>query len=456
MSDTEMGIERKLFGTDGIRGRANRYPLTPEVALRVGRAVGSAFKSDGSGDLVVIGHDTRLSSDMLVTAIISGICSSCINVLHAGIVPTPAVAYLVREVNACAGVAITASHNPYHDNGIKIFNSEGFKLSDETERQLEALILGDHLDGPPVDQVGRLLPFNQAVVMRYIDFLSGSVDGRLDLKSLNLVVDCANGAAYAVAPQLFKRLGINATFMGTSPDGRNINDGCGSEATEALVGKVLAHKADLGIALDGDGDRLIVIDDSGERLSGDVLIALLADQMQRKNALNPALVVTTEMSNIGLKSALSGMRIDHIVTAVGDRYVTQKMVATGAVLGGEDSGHIVFLKDHTAGDGLFTALRILEIVVEQKKPLSSLKRIMTPQPQVLLNVAVKSKPPLKSIPEIAAAIDTVQQRLSAEGRVLVRYSGTQPLCRVMVEAPLEADAKGCCQAIAQAVAAVLG
>ncbi len=455
MSNTEMGIERKLFGTDGIRGRANRYPLTPEVALRVGRAVGSAFKGDGSGDMVVIGHDTRLSSDMLVTAIISGICSSCINVLHAGIVPTPAVAYLVREVKACAGIAVTASHNPYNDNGIKIFNSEGYKLSDETERQLEALILGDDLEQTHADQVGRLLPFNQAA-RRYINFLAGSVDGRLDLRSLKLVVDCANGAAYEVAPQLFKRLGINTTFMGTSPDGRNINDGCGSEATETLAGKVVADNADLGFALDGDGDRLIVIDDSGERLSGDVLIALLANQMQLKNALNPALVVTTEMSNIGLKSALRDMRIDHLATAVGDRYVTQKMVATGAVLGGEDSGHIVFLKDHTAGDGLYTALRILETVVDQKKPLSSLKRIMTPQPQVLVNVAVKSKPSLKSIPEIAAAIDTVQQQLGAEGRVLVRYSGTQPICRIMVEAPFEEDAKGCCQAIALAVAAVLG
>ena len=445
----------KLFGTDGIRGRANAYPMTPETALQVGRAVARHFQAPGRPAKIVVGRDTRLSGDMFEAAIVAGICSAGADATLAGVIPTPAVAFLTAMLKAEAGIVISASHNPFYDNGIKIFGADGFKLSDEIETRIEKLILSDPVDDQAHPRTGTVSRLDDAL-QAYRRFLQKNWPTDLSMDGLNLVLDSANGATYKVAPTLFSELGARVRVLGASPDGININADCGSEHPGGLIEQVLATGADAGLAFDGDGDRLIAVDETGEILSGDQILAICARTMQRKGVLDNDVVVSTIMSNLGLGAALKKMQLRHETAAVGDRYVAQKMIAAGAVLGGEDSGHMIFLKDHTTGDGILTALRLLEAMRLENKPLSVLRRIMTVYPQVLINVEVSSKPEIESLPGVMAAIKKVESELGEKGRVLVRYSGTQPLCRVMVEGPEEAATRRYCQYIADIIGKTIG
>ncbi len=444
----------KLFGTDGIRGKANEYPMTTETALRVGRAVAMRFGTSGGLTKIIVGRDTRLSGDMFEAAIVAGICSAGADAGLAGVIPTPAVAFLTSTLKADAGIVISASHNPFYDNGIKIFGADGFKLSDETEAHIEELVLDDAVDqrARPTGIVYRLddaLDANRT-------FLKNTWPQDRSIEGLKLVLDCANGATYRVAPALFSELGAGVSALGVSPDGRNINDHCGSEHTAGLIQEVVARGADVGLAFDGDGDRLIAVDETGEILSGDQILAICANAMHRNGTLENHVVVSTVMSNMGLGAALKDMQITHETAGVGDRYVVQKMIACGAVLGGEDSGHMIFLKDHTTGDGILTALKLLEAMQTEHKPLSVLRRIMTAYPQVLMNVEVHSKPEIESLTDLEAAIKKVESELAGQGRVLVRYSGTQPLCRVMVEGPDEEITRQYCMQLSDIISKNIG
>jgi phosphoglucosamine mutase len=448
----------RLFGTDGIRGAANHYPLTAEMAQRVGWAVASIFKGANSQRKIIIGKDTRESCDMLESALASGICSAGADACLTGILPTPAVAYLTAAIDACAGIMISASHNPFYDNGIKIFDSRGFKLDDHTEAQLECLIL-DHkandADCKSVRKTGSVEKFKDAAE-RYLDFLKHSLPAKTVFKDMKIIVDCSNGATYAVAPQLFHNLGAQVEAIGANPDGKNINAGCGSENPETLIDAVIAKRADIGLAFDGDGDRLIAVDENGQLTSGDRILAIFAKAFKQKGLLKNNVVVSTVMSNLGLRLALKNMGIRYLMAPVGDRYVLQQMQVAGAIIGGEDSGHMIFLDRHTTGDGMLAAIGLLQVMQDENKPLSELSRVMMVFPQVLLNIEVKKKPEIESVPQIKDAIRGVEDMLGEQGRVLVRYSGTEPLCRVMVEGPDEEETRRYCQQIADVVKAVLG
>ncbi len=449
----------KLFGTDGIRGRTNEYPMTAETSLWVGRAVAIHFCPSGRPAKIVIGRDTRLSGDMFEAAIVAGISSAGADAVLAGVIPTPAVAFLTTALKADAGIVISASHNPYYDNGIKIFGADGFKLSDETEAAIEALVLQDHAqdgaDDPPQSRTGSVLRLDDAPDA-YRRFLKNSWPADLSLTGLNLVLDCANGATYRVAPALFSELGATIHVLGSSPDGTNINSDCGSEHPAKLIEQVVARQADAGLAFDGDGDRLIAVDETGNVLSGDQILAICAASMHRKGELDNDVVVSTVMSNLGLAAALKEMQIRHETAAVGDRYVVQKMIASGAVLGGEDSGHMIFLNSHTTGDGILSALKLLEALRSQNRSLSDLRRIMTVYPQELINVEVSAKPEFERLPELVAAIKKVESELGDKGRVLVRYSGTQPLCRVMVEGPVKEITQHYCTQLSEIIKKHIG
>jgi phosphoglucosamine mutase len=448
---------QKLFGTDGIRGRANSYPMTPEMALKTGRAVASYFSKNASASgQIIIGKDTRLSGDMLETALAAGICSMGMDVHLAGILPTPGVSYLTTEMNFAAGIVISASHNPYDDNGIKLFNQDGFKLRDSQERLIEDLILSDQWDQPltQAQKIGRVYFIDDAVD-HYVSFLASTLNGN-KLQSFKVVLDCANGATCEAAPKLFEAVGLSAHTIFNLPDGKNINAQCGSQHPEELARKVTALNADIGLAFDGDGDRLIVVDETGAILSGDQILAICAHHLKAKGRLVGNQVVSTVMSNMGFKQALAKMDIDHKTTKVGDRYVMEEMLASGAILGGEDSGHLIFLDHHSTGDGLLAALRLLLAMSDVKRPLSRLSQLMTVFPQVLINVDVKRKPDLNTITAVTDAMTSVEKRLGSEGRVLVRYSGTQPQCRVMVEAPTMAMAQNECQYIAEVIKRAIG
>jgi len=449
----------RLFGTDGIRGTANREPITAETAVKVGRAVASAFgRQKGAPARVVIGKDTRQSGDMLEAGLTSGICSAGGDAVLLGVLPTPGVAHAAAVSRALAGVAISASHNPYEDNGIKVFDAFGDKLSEAAEAELEARITGRNPavrnDAP--GRIGRVL--RQSSHKRsYLKFLLKEFSGTaMPLKGLRVILDCANGAAFEVGPRAFEALGAEVSCLGVNPNGRNINAGCGSEHPEALAEAVVAAKADLGCAFDGDADRLVAVDETGVVRRGDTLLAVFAMHLKSRGRLTNDLVVSTVMSNIGLSIALKSLGISHVTSTVGDRNVIEKMRETGAVLGGEDSGHIILLDRHTTGDGLLSALRLCSVMSDQGKPLSELSRIVTLYPQALINVAVRSKPPLASIPEIASVTRAVETELGNRGRVLVRYSGTQPMCRVMVEGPDDAVTRSSCARIADTVKAHLG
>ena len=448
---------KKLFGTDGIRGLANEYPMTAEMALQVGRAVVTYFAGAGNEARIVIGRDTRLSGDMLESGIVAGICAAGGNAYLTGALPTPGVAFVTASLKASAGIVISASHNPYYDNGIKIFKGDGYKLSDETEIEIEKMILDENSPAPELDsrKMGTAQRYQDAQA-DYITFLKNALPGNKPFQGLKIVLDCSNGATYRIAPELFTELGAEVESLAVQPDGININDDCGSEHPEALVQTVLGSSADMGLAFDGDGDRLIAVDETGQVLSGDHILAICARDMKQKGTLKNNLVVSTVMSNLGFGLALKKMQINHEVAQVGDRYVMQRMITSGAVLGGEDSGHMIFADYHTTGDGMLTALRLIEAMQTEKKPLSELCTIMTVYPQVLLNIDVNTKPAIESVPQIIEAIRSAEADLGQKGRVLVRYSGTQPLCRVMVEGPDADKTRRFCQQIADIIKNKLG
>jgi len=448
----------RLFGTDGIRGTANQYPLTAEMALNVGRAVASIFGGTNSQKKIIIGKDTRQSCDMIESALASGICSAAADACLTGILPTPAVAYLTSVTDACAGIMISASHNPFYDNGIKIFNGGGFKLDDHKEEQLECLILDKTTDGAgskSIRNTGSVKKFQDAAE-RYLSFLQNSLPEKTMFKDMKIIVDCSNGATCAIAPRLFHNLGARVEAIGAHPDGKNINAGCGSENPETLMEAVIAKKAHIGLAFDGDGDRLIAVDEDGRIVTGDRILAIFAKAFKQKGLLKNNLVVSTVMSNLGLRLALKNLGIDYFAAPVGDRYVLEQMHANGAIIGGEDSGHMIFLDRHTTGDGMLAAIRLLQVMQDENKPLSELSRVMEVFPQVLLNIEVQNKPEIESVAQIRDAIHCVEDRLGEQGRVLVRYSGTEPLCRIMVEGPVEEEIRRYCRQIADAVKAALG
>jgi phosphoglucosamine mutase len=449
---------KKLFGTDGIRGRANVYPMTPETALKTGRAVAGFFKGESAGQSkIIIGKDTRISGDMLENALAAGICSMGMDVYLTGVLPTPGIAYLTAKMDFAAGIVVSASHNPYFDNGIKLFNQDGFKLSDNQEQNIENLILDQKLNRsvPQDSKIGRIQPIFDAVD-RYVGFLSSTITDKAELRRFSIVLDCANGATYQAAPKLFESVGLKVHTLFNSPDGININAGCGSQHPEALAKEVVAQKANIGLAFDGDGDRLIAVDETGSVLSGDQILTICAHHMKKKGLLTGNQVVSTVMSNMGFKQALAKLKIDHEETKVGDRHVMEKMRATGAVLGGEDSGHLIFLNHHSTGDGLLAALRLLSALAEDNRPLSKLSQLMKVFPQVLINVDVNSKPDLTTLPAVANAILKAKVRLGDKGRVLVRYSGTQPQCRVMVEGLKMETAQAECRSISDVIKKAIG
>ncbi|MCG6893316.1 MAG: phosphoglucosamine mutase [Desulfobacteraceae bacterium] len=451
----------RLFGTDGIRGQANRYPMDAETAVRVGRAVAVCFRGASNTAPVVVGRDTRKSGPMLESALVAGICSAGVDVFCAGVIPTPAVAVLTAQEGARAGIVISASHNPYEDNGIKIFDNSGYKLSDDRERELEQRILDDdwqRRQASSTSQTGIPVPLPDAR-RRYLEHLKRAFPRSEEpFSGISVVIDCANGATSEVAPLLFSELGMQCHVLSSTPDGTNINRGCGSEHPESVAAWISENGATAGLAFDGDGDRLVAVDETGGILSGDMILAVCADHFlrQQQSRGTAPVLVSTIMSNIGLTRALEKMGIRHERCAVGDREVVETMRRTGASIGGEDSGHLVFLENHTTGDGLLSALKLLEVVSRSGKPLSRLKRAMTAYPQILLAVPVREKPDLYSLVEVRNAIEAAESELGDRGRVVVRYSGTQPVCRVMVEGPTEEETRGHARRIASAVEKALG
>ena len=430
-------MTRKLFGTDGVRGRANSHPMTAEMALRLGAAAGRFFRTDGkNGHRVVIGKDTRLSGYMLETALTAGLASTGMNVLLLGPVPTPAVGYLTRSMRADLGIMISASHNPAEDNGIKFFGPDGFKLSDEAEARIEALAEGPAELVEPAD-IGRVKRIDDGRG-RYVEYCKTTFSGRGTLSGLKVVIDCAHGAAYRAAPEVLWELGADVVPLGVAPNGRNINERCGSTHPEAAAAAVVAHGADLGICLDGDADRVILIDETGRVADGDQIMALLAARWAEAGRLKGGALVATVMSNLGLERFLAarGLRLER--TAVGDRYVVERMRAGGFNLGGEQSGHIVMTDHATTGDGLMAGLQFLAAMVETGARASTLARQFDTVPQMLKNVRYAAGADPLGTEAVKAAIVAAEGRLTGSGRLLIRKSGTEPLVRVMGECEDEA------------------
>jgi phosphoglucosamine mutase len=443
----------KYFGTDGVRGVANTG-LTPELAFRIGRCGGYVLAGDVKKPTICIGLDTRISGPMLEAALIAGLLSIGANVVRLGVVTTPAVAYLTRVLGMDAGVMISASHNPVEDNGIKFFGRDGFKLSDETELKIEDLMdaVGDDLPRPIGGEIGTVRDHDQAGHL-YVDFLKSTMD--VSLAGMRIVLDCAHGAAYELGPEVFRELGAEVITIAAEPNGLNINELCGSTHPEQLKEEVLAAEADLGLSFDGDADRLIAIDELGEEVDGDYILYILGGAMKQAGRLNKSTIVTTVMSNIGLYKALDENGIKSVKTAVGDRYVMEEMRAGGYNLGGEQSGHVIFLDHNTTGDGILSAIQLAGTVKSTGKSLSELKRTMRKFPQVLLNVKVADKSKLKDNIALQASIDRVEAVLGDNGRVLVRPSGTESLIRVMVEGPDKAEIERYAENIAEVVRAEL-
>ncbi|MFN3133783.1 MULTISPECIES: phosphoglucosamine mutase [unclassified Roseibium] len=423
---------RKFFGTDGIRGQANAYPMTAEMALKIGMAAGLVFKNGGHRHRVVIGKDTRLSGYMLENALVAGFTSVGMDVFLLGPLPTPAVAMLTRSLRTDLGVMISASHNPFQDNGIKFFGPDGFKLSDEIEKSIEELVESDltpHLAS--AQELGRAKRIDGAQE-RYIETAKRTLPRKMSLEGLRVVVDCANGAAYKVAPDALFELGADVIRMGVSPDGFNINKDCGSTSTDALSKKVHEVRADIGIALDGDADRVIIVDENGNVVDGDQLMAVVAQSWQANGRLAGNGIVATVMSNLGLERYLGDLGLGLERTKVGDRYVVEHMRANGFNVGGEQSGHIVLSDFATTGDGLIAALQIMACIKQQDKPVSEVCRRFEPVPQILKNVRYKGGAPLQHS-EVKSAIEDGEARLGTSGRLVIRASGTEPLIRVMAE-----------------------
>ncbi|MGM0593638.1 MAG: phosphoglucosamine mutase [Pseudomonadota bacterium] len=443
-------MSRNYFGTDGIRGRVGEFPITPEFVLKLGWAAGRVLAASGSGK-VVIGKDTRISGYMFESALESGLSASGVDSLLLGPMPTPAIAYLTRTLHADAGIVISASHNPFEDNGIKFFSAEGNKLADEVELAIEA-----ELDKPmtmaPAAALGKAHRINDAAG-RYIEFCKSSFPNALDLKGLKIVVDCANGATYHVAPAVFRELGARVLSMGDNPDGLNINVDCGSTHPEGLSERVVAEGADLGIALDGDGDRVVMVDHKGELVDGDELLYIIAAARHRQGRL--AGVVGTLMTNLGMEHALQEAGIGFARAKVGDRYVMELLKQRGWSLGGEGSGHLICLESTTTGDGIISALQVLRALVEQGQSLHRLKSGMRKYPQSLINVRLRERRDVLSMPEVVAAVEQAESQLGASGRVLLRPSGTEPLIRVMVEGEDGEQVERVAQSLADTVAGLL-
>ena len=426
---------RKLFGTDGIRGVANIYPMTIEIAMQVGRAIAFIVKDKVKGHRIVIGKDTRQSCYMLENALAAGICSMGVDVLLVGPMPTPGIAFITTSMRADAGVVISASHNPFQDNGIKIFSSDGFKLPDEVELDIEDLIFSQKMAAlrPVAEEVGMAARIEDAKG-RYIVFLKNTFPKQYALDGFHIVLDCAHGATYKVAPHVFQELGAKVTKIGIEPDGTNINKDCGALHPEVMAGKVREVGADIGLALDGDGDRLIVCDEHGKIVDGDHIMAICAEELMRRRALKKKTLVATIMSNMGLELAMERMGGTLVRTGVGDRYVVECMRRKGYSFGGEQSGHLVFLDHITTGDGILAGLQLLAIMKKRKQPLSELATVMESFPQVLKNVRMSRKIAGRNHPRFFRdGQKNWKQKLGKGGRILVRPSGTEPVIRVMVE-----------------------
>jgi phosphoglucosamine mutase len=470
--------QRHLFGTDGVRGVANQEPMTSEMALKLGRAIAKVLhetkpseqpgrlsppfaRRNGAEDKhrykILIGKDTRLSGYMLETALASGIVSMGADVLLVGPMPTPGVAFLTRSMRADAGVVISASHNPYQDNGIKFFSWDGFKLPDAVEARMEEMIFGGELEAsrPTAAEIGKAFRISDAVG-RYNVFLKNSFPRNLTLEGLKIVVDCGHGAAYRVVPEVLSELGAHVLPLGVQPDGENINRRCGALYPETAREVLLHEGADFAVALDGDADRAVFIDETGAILDGDQVLAISALDMQAKGTLQGGGLVATVMSNLGLDLAMRKAGLEVVRAAVGDRYVVEKMVAGNYNLGGEQSGHILFLDHNTTGDGAITCLRMLALMVETRKRLSQLKGVMTHLPQVLLNVGVKERKDFSQLPKVTKKIAEVERALAGRGRVLVRYSGTELLARVMLEGEDEKNIGAMAQDIADEIHSAIG
>lgn len=426
----------KLFGTDGVRGVANRQ-LTPELALQLGRAAAYLLKDGGSHPAVVVGRDTRLSGDMLEAALTAGLCSAGAQVWRLGVLPTPAVIWLTRHLGAAAGVVISASHNPAADNGIKFCGNDGYKLSDALEEEIEALLASPlSLPYPEGAGIGRVVDCTGART-EYVAHVLGTVN--VDLSGLKVVVDCAHGAACQVTPMVLEQLGVKVVTLNTSPNGMNINQDCGSLYPRGLQQAVVEHGADVGLAHDGDADRVIAVDERGELVDGDKIMAICGLDLHQQGRLKNKAVVVTVMSNLGLHQALRRAGIEVHTTPVGDRYVLEEMQRCGAILGGEQSGHIIFLEHNTTGDGLITALQLLQVMARTGRPLSELARVVTCLPQVMHNIPAPDKAAVLNHPEFIQAVERNRRRLGEEGRLLVRPSGTEPVIRIMAEGPEVAE-----------------
>ena len=447
----------KLFGTDGIRGEANRYPMDSAVAFSVGQAITHVLRKSDRRTRVIIGKDTRISGYMLESSLEAGITSMGGDPYLVGVLPTPGIAFATFSMRADAGIVISASHNPFQDNGIKIFGGGGYKLSDDLEAVLENLVLGGQLPKlvPGVADMGQAYRLHD-MHGRYIVFLKNTFPRDLSLEGVKVVLDTANGATYKVAPELFWELGAKVETIHNNPNGLNINDNCGSQHTADLRKRVVETGAAVGLAFDGDGDRLIAVDEKGREITGDQILLACARMLKEQGRLKNDLVVSTVMSNMGLRVACRKYGFQHHASKVGDRYVLEDMQRLGSVLGGEDSGHMIFLDHHTTGDGILTALQLLSAMIRAGKPLSELAAQMDVYPQKLINVDVSRKPDLATVPEVTEAIRQVESQLQDEGRVLVRYSGTQNMCRVMVEGPSVELTERYCTLIADELRKALG
>ena len=425
---------KKLFGTDGIRGKVNHFPMSPEPVVKIGMAAALALKKQHGRNMVLIGKDTRLSGYMIESALTSGICSMGMNVILVGPLPTPGVAFLTKTLRLDAGVVISASHNPFDDNGIKFFSSQGFKLPDEVESQIEEMAMSEEFftKRPVGHEIGKAFRLEDAKG-RYIEYIKSTIPKNISLEGLKIVVDCANGSAYKITPWVLKELGAEVITINAEPDGMNINAGCGSLHTDGLREAVLAHKADIGVAHDGDADRTILVDEKGETVDGDHMLGIWALELKNAGKLPGDTVVATIMSNLAVERYLESHGIKFLRTNVGDKFVTEKMLKGGFALGGEQSGHIVNLHLNSTGDGPITALHMVYLVKKLGLPLSGLKAPIPVYPQILENVTVKTRLNPSNIPGLAELIKNAEKELAGNGRVLVRPSGTEPKIRVMVE-----------------------
>ena len=457
-------MARQLFGTDGIRGVAGQYPLDEPTVFAIGRALGDRLRAAAKHKRAVIGQDTRESSQWIANTVAAGLLSAGIEVKSAGVITTPGVAFLARTDSFGAGIVISASHNPWMDNGIKVFSANGFKLPDEVEHQIEAeifqLLAAKAAASAETAAIFRSLPGSTELHQDYVHWLAQQVAGT-NLKGMRVLVDCANGAAAAVAPDVFRACGVQAKFLHQAPDGRNINHDCGALHPQAVAAAVAAEPEpghyDLGITFDGDADRALFSDAAGQVVNGDAVLLLVGREMQARGALAGSLVVATTMSNMGLEIALRRSGIGMLRAPVGDKYVLEEMLKHGSTLGGEQSGHIIFRDgDATTGDGLLTALRVLQVMARSGKPLAELVTDLKVFPQTIKNVRVREKQPLMEIPAVAAAITGAEEELDGNGRVVVRYSGTEALARVMVEAEDEARMERVADTIVAAIQHALG